>query len=218
MTPIVSLAPGHENITLALVTLFLVFLFYSLVFPFLTFFVPILFLGICGHLFFFRDPDRKINSDPRLILAPADGKVYEVISAKGIIRIRMSLFDVHVTRSPISGNIKDINRQKGKHWPFVSFIRRGTEENTRQIIRIVNSIGEFLVIQIVGIFARRCTSYVSLGDQIQQGERLGMIYYGSEVDVHFPPEKYEILVQKKSKMIAGKTPIARLKDLPKTLL
>jgi len=213
MAPIVSIAPGHENVTLALITLFLVLVFYSLVFPSLIFLLPILFLGLCGHLFFFRDPNRKINFDHHSILAPADGKIYEIDTSKGIIRIRMSLFDVHVTRNPVSGTITEINKQEGKHWPFVSFIRRGTDENARQTIQIVNSIGEFLVVQIVGIVARRCTSYLSLGDQIQQGERLGMIYYGSEVDVHFPPKKFEILVQKKSKVIAGQSPIARLKDL-----
>ncbi|UCG89755.1 MAG: phosphatidylserine decarboxylase [Candidatus Heimdallarchaeota archaeon] len=213
MAPIVSLAPGHENVTLALVTLFLVFMFYSLLYPFLTFLIPILFLGLCGHLFFFRDPDRKINSDPQSILAPADGKVYEINASEGVIRIRLSLFDVHITRNPVSGNITDINRQEGKHWPFVSFIRRGTKENARQTIQIANSIGEFFVVQIVGTIARRCRSYVSLGDQIQQGERLGMIYYGSEVDIHFPPEKFEIMVKEKSKVIAGQTPIARLKHL-----
>ena len=212
MAPLLALAPGHEKVTLALITLPLIFVFYGLKYPFLIFFPPILLLGLVSHLFFFRDPDRKINSDSQLIIAPSDGTIYEINASRGIIRIRMSLFDVHVTRTPISGNISDIKYQKGKHWPFASFIRRGTNENARQTIHIVNSMGEFLVVQIVGILARRCTSYVSLGDQIQQGERLGMIYYGSEVDIHFPPKKFEILVQEKSKVIAGQTPIARLKD------
>jgi phosphatidylserine decarboxylase len=197
MAPLLPLAPGHENTTLALITLFLIFVFYGIIFPFLMFTLPILFLGLCGHLFFFRDPDRKINRDSQLILAPADGTIYEFDSLKGIIRIRMSVFDVHVTRIPVSGNITVIDNQEGKHWPFVSFIERGTTENTRQIIHIENSIGKFLVVQIVGILARRCTCYFSVNDQIQQGDRLGMIYYGSEVDIHFPPEKFDILVKEK---------------------
>ncbi len=212
MSPLLPLSPGHENTTLAFITLFIVFGFYGVVFPFLMLFLPILFLGLCGHLFFFRDPDREINRDSQLIIAPADGKIYELDTLKGIIRIRMTLFDVHVTRVPVSGNITAIDNQEGKHWPFLSFIRRGTEENTRQIIYIKNSIGEFLVVQIVGILARRSTCYFSVNDQIQQSDRLGMIYYGSEVDIHFPPEKFIILVKEKDKMVAGQTPIAQLKD------
>ncbi|UCG00487.1 MAG: phosphatidylserine decarboxylase [Candidatus Heimdallarchaeota archaeon] len=212
MAPLLPLAPGHENTTLALITLFLVFGFYGLIFPFLLVIPPILFLGLCGHLFFFRDPNREINRDSQLIIAPADGKVYELDALKGIIRIRMSLFNVHVTRNPVSGNVTAIDIQEGKHWPFLSFIRKGTNENTRQIIQIENSNGKFFVVQIVGILARRCTCYFSVNDQIQQSDRLGMIYYGSEVDLHFPPEKFYILVKIKDKMIAGQTPIARLKD------
>lgn len=212
MTPLLSLAPGHEKITLALITLFLVFMFYGLAYPFLIIFTPILLLGLVSHLFFFRDPDREITKDSQHIFAPADGTIYEVDAPKGIIRIRMSLFNVHVTRTPVSGKITEITYQEGKHWPFLSFIQQGTYENARQIIRIMNSIGEFLVIQIVGILARRSTSYFSAGDQIHQGERLGMIHYGSEVDIHFPPEKFEILIKKKDKMIAGQTLIAKLKE------
>lgn len=212
MAHLLPLAPGHENTTLALITLFLVFGLYGIVFPFLMGVLPILFLGLCGHLFFFRDPDREINSDSQQIIAPADGTIYELDTLKGIIRIRMSLFNVHVTRNPVSGNITAIENKEGKHWPFVSFIRRGTNENSRQIIHIENSDGEFLVVQIVGILARRCTCYFSVNDQIQQSERLGMIYYGSEVDIHYPPEKFSILVKKKDRIVAGQTPIARLKD------
>ncbi len=213
MVPHVDLAPGHEKITLALITLSLVFIFYSLAYPFLIILTPITLLGLVAHLFSFRDPNREINKDSQFIISPADGTIYEKDASQGTIRIRMSLFDVHVTRTPVSGNITDISFQEGKHWPFISFVRRGTDENARQNIQIVNSIGKFRVVHIVGMLARRCTNYLSPGDQIQQGERLGMIYYGSEVDVHFPPEKYAILVKQKDKTIAGQTPIAKLKNI-----
>ncbi|MFX1514917.1 MAG: phosphatidylserine decarboxylase [Promethearchaeota archaeon] len=212
MVPVLPLASEHENTTLSIITLFLVFGFYGMVFPSLLIFIPILIIGLCGHLFFFRDPDREINRDSQFIFAPADGTIYEVDTSEGIIRIRMSLFNVHVTRSPISGNITAIDRQEGKYWPFISFIERGTRENTRQIIRIENSIGKFLVVQIVGMIARHCTCYFSVDNQVQQGDRLGIIYYGSEVDIHFPAEKFHILVNKKDKMVAGQTPIAKLKE------
>lgn len=212
MVLLLALAPGHEKVTLALITLIPIFLFYGLKYPFLTLFIPVLLLVLGSHLFFFRDPDREVAIDSRLVLSPADGSVYEIDASNEVIKIRMTLFDVHVTRTPVSGKIINISYQDGKHWPFVSFIHRGTDENARQIIHIENSIGDFLVVQIVGILARRCTSFFSPEDQIEQGERLGMIYYGSEVDVHLPPKKFEILVKKKSKIIAGQTPIARLKE------
>ncbi|MFX0182811.1 MAG: phosphatidylserine decarboxylase [Candidatus Hodarchaeota archaeon] len=205
------LAQGHEKGTLAIITLFPVILFYGLAYNLLLVFIPVILFGIIGHLYFFRDPDREIEIDPQLILSPADGKIFEIDELKGIIRIRMSLFDVHVNRAPVSGKIEGIKKQKGKHWPFISFLYRGTIENARQSIHIVNSNGDFSVVQIVGIFARRCTSYVRTGDQIQQGERLGMLHYGSEVDIHYPPEKFEILVRKNMKTIAGKTPLAKFR-------
>ena len=212
MVPLLPLASGHEDITLALITLLLVFGFYGLIFPFLMIILPILVLGLGGHLFFFRDPDRETNCDPQHIIAPADGTIYDLDPLKGIIRIRMTIFDVHVTRIPISCTITAIVKKEGKHWPFISFIRRGTDENTRQTIHIENSTGKFLVVQIVGFLARRCTCYVSINDQIQQSDRLGMIYYGSEVDIHFPTEKFDIVVKKKDKVVAGQTPIAKFKD------
>jgi phosphatidylserine decarboxylase len=120
----------------------------------------------------------------------------------------MSLFNVHVNRTPVTGEIKKIEIQKGHYWPFLWFIRRGTEENTRQTIYISNSIGEFRVIQIVGAIARRVKIYFSPGDQVNQGERLGMISYGSEVDLEFPVDKYKILVQEGTNTMAGITPLA----------
>ena len=107
------------------------------------------------HLFFFRDPQRDIKSSSQSLLAPADGKIYEINKLMGIIKIRMSIFNVHVTRSPITGNITEISYQKGKHWPFFSFIKRGTHENERQIITIESNLGEIQVVQIVGIIARK---------------------------------------------------------------
>ncbi|MHA2248149.1 MAG: phosphatidylserine decarboxylase [Candidatus Hodarchaeales archaeon] len=213
----VSLASGHEKFTLGLLTLLPVTFFYGLRFPVLGFFIPVILFVLCGHLFFFRDPNRPIVEEPNALLAPADGKIFEIDSVTGIIRIRMSLFNVHVTRIPISGIIKEITYFKGKHWPFFSFLYRGTIENSRQTIQIENSLGIFKIVQIVGILARRCDCNYKRGDQIQQGKRLGIIYYGSEVDVHFPGDKFEILVQKGEKTIAGITSLAILKKRKKEL-
>ncbi len=207
-----SLAQGHEKVTLGLLTLLLIFFFYSLKFQILIFFIPVIFFLLNWHLYFFRDPDRKTINNPDLILAPADGKIYQIDRDNGIIRIRMSLFDVHITRVPISGDIISITFDKGKNWPFISFLNRGTTENSRQIIQIRNSLGCFNITQIVGIVARYCRCYFIKGDQVQQGSRLGIIYYGSEVDIQFPHEKFEILVGEKEKTFAGITPLARMKE------
>lgn len=207
-----SLAQGHEKVTLGLLTLLLVFFFYGLKFQILIFSIPVIIFLLCWHLYFFRDPDRLTINNPDLIFAPADGKIYQIDKDNGIIRIRMSLFDVHITRVPISGDIISITFDKGKHWPFVSFVNRGTIENSRQIIQIKNSFGSFNIIQIVGMIARHCRCYFERGDQIQQGSRLGIIYYGSEVDIQFPSKKFDILVKEKEKTVAGMTPLARMKE------
>jgi phosphatidylserine decarboxylase len=206
-----SLAKGHEIITLALLTLLPVFLFYGLVYPALLIFIPVLLIVVGGHLLFFRDPPRITSPDANFVLAPADGRIYEIIPSQSIIRIRMSIFNVHVTRAPITGTITAIQRVSGNHWPFFSFLHRGTLENARQIIQIVSSTGEFSVIQIVGILARRAVCYLNEGDIIQQGNRLGMLRYGSEVDVHLPPNKYRIIVKEKDHTVAGVTRLAELK-------
>jgi phosphatidylserine decarboxylase len=205
------LAQGHETGTLALITLFPLFFFYGLVYPILLIISVLILFLLVGHMFFFRDPGRKVKNDPQLIITPADGKIYEIDGKEGVIRIRMSLFSVHVNRAPVSGKIIEIISQRGKYWPFFSFLHQGTLDNARQIIHIENSTGKYQVIQIAGMIARRCTSYYKVGDQIEQGERIGMVHYGSEVDVQFPPEKFEIIINKGAKTVAGITPLAKLK-------
>ena len=89
------LAQGHETGTLAFITLFPLFFFYGLVYPILLIISVLILFLLVGHMFFFRDPGRKVKNDPRLIIAPADGKIYETDEKEGVIRIRMSLFSVH---------------------------------------------------------------------------------------------------------------------------
>ena len=207
----ITLAKGHETISLVLLTLIPIIFLYSLVYSVILLLLPpIIFLLAC-HLFFFRDPTREIQEDSKCILAPADGRVFEIIHSEGIIRIRMSLLDVHVNRWPVSGVVTNIIKEEGRHWPLISFSRKGTEQNSRQTIEIQNEQGKFRVIQIVGFLARRCTTYSKIDDKIKQGDRLGMVYYGSEVDIEFPMEKFEILVNKNDRTTAGLTAIAKIK-------
>ncbi|MHA2054227.1 MAG: phosphatidylserine decarboxylase [Candidatus Hodarchaeales archaeon] len=206
----IRLAKGHFPITLALLTPLPIIFILSLLNIWFLLLLTINSILLIGHLFFFRDPSRTIITDSEAILAPADGKIYEIIPSRGIIRIRMSLFNVHVNRWPVSGIITNISTQQGQNWPFLPFLRKGTEKNARQIIELKNDKGNLRVIQIVGIFARRCIVYYSIGESIIQGKRLGMIRYGSEVDITFPPEVYEIIVKERDKTIAGITKLARL--------
>ena len=121
----------------------------------------------------------------------------------------MSLLDVHVTRMPISGVITNITEQSGKHWPFFSFLYLGTKENQRQNIEIKSINGKIRLSQIAGMVARKCSVFHLVGTQLEQGQRLGIIHYGSEVDLYYPPEKFQLLVNKGSKTIAGVTKIAK---------
>ncbi len=205
------LAKGHVQISLALTTLLPIIFFYSLLYSWILILLPINILLLGGHIYFFRDPQRPSLTPSKDLIAPADGKVYEVVHDEGIVRIRMTLFDVHVNRWPISGKVTKISNQSGKHWPFLSFISRGTMENAKQTIELTNKIGIFKIVQIVGMIARRCVVYVEEDENIEQGDRLGMIRYGSEVDLHFPKDKYKILVRENQKTRAGVTVIAEYK-------
>ena len=207
----IPLAKEHTKITLALTTLIPVLFFYSLLYNWLGYFIPIVVLLLAFHIYFLRDPSRVIIENSELIFAPADGKVYEILPDEGIIRIRMSLFNVHVNRWPVSGRIIKITQQSGTYWPFISFIRRGTDENARQVIELENNNEIFEITQISGFLARRCVSYASVGQMVSQGQRLGIIYYGSEVDIRFPKTKYNILIHKNDHTIAGVTILAKAK-------
>ena len=206
------LAKGHVQITLALTTFIPIIFFYSLLYTWLAILIPVSVILLAGHIYFFRDPSRTISPNTNNLLAPADGKVYEILPDEGIIRIRMSLFNVHVNRWPISGTVTDITRQNGKHWPFLPFIHRGTEDNARQMIRLTNEYGSYQLIQIVGMLARRCVVYAEENEKVEQGTRMGMIRYGSEVDIHFPKDLYHILIHENERTQAGTTILATIKE------
>ena len=133
----------------------------------------------------FRDPFRDIISQQDTILAPADGRVVEIEERKkGMYNvIRMSPFDVHMTRSPIDGHINKITFKKGAHWP--AYFPKYTKKNQRNAIEIVNEEKKItaIVTQVSGIFARRTVSYVQEGDQVKQGEVIGTIRFGSITSV-----------------------------------
>lgn len=164
-------------------------------------------------IYFFRDPERFPPSNESYVLSPAEGYVYSVNSSSNIlkIQIRMSLFNVHVTRAPISGKITSITRYTGSFWPMLPFLKRGSEKNARQIIHIQGKYFMIKVVQIAGLFARRCVCYKQENDVVTRGSKLGIIRFGSEVDLIFSMHAaVQVLVKKGDKVKTGETPVAKI--------
>lgn len=158
---------------------------------------------------FFRDPQRNIRKDPRILYSPADGKIFDIVEYEDryCIKIFMTIFDVHIQRSPVDGVVTKINYKKGKFYPAG---KNKTElYNEQNVIEIKNDKNEiFVVTQIAGILARRIICWVKEKDGIRQGSKLGAILLGSQVNFEFPKGNYKILVSKKQKVYSGITPMA----------
>jgi len=188
----------------------------------------VMFSVIAFIMQFFRDPNRKIPHNNGLIVAPADGKIlkgkidrvqtvhYEdplmeyILSPGGkgiLISTFMSPFDVHVNRAPISGKIVKTQHYSGK---FKIAMRNVLTENEKNLIVIDSEYGKVGVIQIAGFVARRIVQYVEVGDQVKTGDRLGMIRFGSRVDLIIPSENTELMVTEGEKPTAGETVIAQM--------
>ena len=182
------------------------------------------FLGFIGFVltiwcyYFFRDPDRISIENENYLTSPADGEVLEVLETNGPkelglenkrfqkISIFMNVFDCHVNRTPCSGIVSEILYKPGKF--FNASLDKSSEENERNYYKIKNSLGEELVVvQIAGLIARRIVTEVSKDQEIKQGERIGMIRFGSRVDIFF--ENYKPLVKINQKTIAGETLLAK---------
>ena len=145
------------------------------------------FLLVAFLLWFFRDPDRVIPGDAGALVSPADGKVTDVspLISNGVrclrISIFLSVFDVHVNRSPISGVIRDVHYHKGK---FVNAMNAASAELNEQNVVTVEGEGQIVIFkQIAGLLARRIVFNKKVGDQVKRGERVGLIKFGSRVDV-----------------------------------
>ena len=148
--------------------------------------LPLLLLG-AFFLWFFRDPEREIPHDAGAVVSPADGKVTDVsvVTSNGTSQQRISIFlnvfDVHVNRSPIAGVIRDVRYQRGK---FLNAMGANSAEENEQNIVTVEGEGRTVVFkQIAGLLARRIVFNRKFGDQVARGERIGLIKFGSRVDV-----------------------------------
>ena len=162
-------------------------------------------------LWFFRDPERATPADPNLVISPADGKVTAIarFEVNGESRTRISIFlnvfNVHVNRSPIAGLIKDVQYQKGK---FGNAMGAGSSDVNEQNIVTVEGDGHRVVFkQIAGLLARRIVFTKNLGDQVQRGERIGLIKFASRVDVILEPAA-QVKVKLGDNVVGAKTVIA----------
>lgn len=148
--------------------------------------LPALLLAVF-FLWFFRDPERVIPSEAGMLVSPGDGKVTDVspVTVDGVARLRISIFlnvfDVHVNRSPIGGIIRKVRYQSGK---FVNAMNGASAEQNEQNVVTVEGEGQTVVFkQIAGLLARRIVFNKKVGDRVERGERVGLIKFGSRVDV-----------------------------------
>ena len=170
----------------------------------------------CYFAYFFRNPDREVVQDTSLLYSPADGTVMDVsefyddefLNAKAKkVTIFLSVFNVHVNRSPAEGTIKFQRYTVGEFLP--AFNRKAAFENERFAMGIENDRMKILVIQIAGILARRIDNWVNLGNHLDQGEVYGMIKFGSCTEL-VVPEEVEILCKKGDKVKGGITVLGRI--------
>jgi len=168
--------------------------------------------------YFFRDPERISINDDNYLTSPADGEVLMVHQVDGPkelgledkkytkISIFMNVFDCHVNRTPCAGKISEILYKPGKF--LNASLDKASEDNERNYYKITNNQGEdVIVVQIAGLIARRIVCESNKDQQVQQGERIGMIRFGSRADVYF--ENYKTLIKVGQKTIAGETLLAK---------
>ena len=182
------------------------------------------FLGLIGLLltiwvyYFFRDPERIIIGDDSYLVSPADGEVIKVEEVDGPkelnlenkkfkkISIFMNVFDCHVNRTPCSGKIQEILYKPGKF--LNASFDKASEDNERNYYKIKDNAGNnIIVVQIAGLIARRIVCETNNGQTLSQGERIGMIRFGSRADVYY--ENYDPLVKVGQKTISGETLLAK---------
>ena len=162
--------------------------------------------------YFFRDPERRPPADPSAVVSPADGRVMEVApeSLDGRAGRRISIFlavwNVHVNRSPMSGRLEKLEYRPGKF--YAAMRARASLENEQNVFYLDTERGRIVFKQVAGWIARRVVSWKSPGDTLVLGERIGLIRFGSRMDVWLP-EGAEIVVRPGDKVAAGESILAR---------
>ena len=168
--------------------------------------------------YFFRDPERVIIENKNYLVSPADGEVIKVEEVDGPkelglenkkfnkISIFMNVFDCHVNRTPCEGQVEEILYKPGKF--LNASFDKASEDNERNYYKIKDTHGNnIVVVQIAGLIARRIVCETNKNQELKQGERIGMIRFGSRADVYY--ENYEPLVRIGQKAISGETLLAK---------
>ena len=160
--------------------------------------------------FFFRNPERRVPADPKAIVSPADGRVVKVerVGNATKLSIFLSIFNVHVNRSPIAGRIEAMDYRKGRF--KAAFDHAASVENERNIIMVGNGDLKIVFTQIAGVVARRIVCWKRVGDNVEKGELIGLIRFGSRVDILFPAMT-EVTVEKGARVRGGTTVIGKIK-------
>jgi phosphatidylserine decarboxylase len=171
----------------------------------------LIFLGLFTF-YFFRDPERTPPADPDAVVSPADGRVVVITEEEchgqpgQRISVFLSVWDVHVNRAPFAGTIRKVEYRPGRF--FAALRARASEENEQNVFYLDTDRGPLVFKQIAGWIARRVLSWKEAGAPVQTGERIGMIRFGSRMDVWLPREA-EVVVKKGQFVSAGSSMLAR---------
>lgn len=202
------IAKGCLGWVLSPIVLFFIFLIIFYNNPLILIILIPLFCITIFFLIFFRDPKRIIGKG---IVSPADGKIRDLKIEENLvfISIFMGITNVHVNRMPVEGIITEMKRFPGRH---LRAYKKESEYNERIIIDIDSPIGEIKLVQIAGLIARRIYPYIKKGDKLKKGDKIGIIRFGSRVDIYLPTNKIKnVNVKIKDKVYAGVTTIVEIK-------
>ena len=202
---------GYKFLAISILATFIVLLFSK-------FFGSILVLISFWVYYFFRDPERYSINDDKYLVSPADGLITDISERSGPVELRlenitytrisvfMNVFNCHVNRSPVPGKIEEIYYKPGKF--LNASLDKASEENERNYYKIKTINGEeIIIVQIAGLIARRIVCEVEQDQNLKQGERIGMIRFGSRVDIYF--KNKEVLARQGQNVVAGESLIAR---------
>ena len=202
---------GYKFLAISIIITFIVWLFSN----FLTFIMLLITVWV---YYFFRDPDRVIINDNSYLVSPADGLVTDISEINGPeelglennkytrISIFMNVFNCHVNRTPIEGKVEEIFYKPGKF--FNASLDKASKENERNYYKILSIKGEeIIIVQIAGLIARRIICEVSKDQNLKQGDRIGMIRFGSRVDLFVKNKK--ILTKIGQNVVAGESLLAK---------
>ena len=199
----------HKEISATLIILFLLVIFFYFIYKplFLIFLILLIFT-----FYFFRDPERVVPLGDDILVSPADGLITNISEYKEgkksytKVSIFLSVFNVHIQRLPLSGQITKIDYIEGK---FINAtLDKASEENERLRLTLKSGSNVIYITQIAGLIARRIICYLKTNERVNQGERYGIIKFGSRVDIEFP-NSYNLMVSIGQQCIGGETIIAR---------